>query len=170
MILLRKLISLVLGQFFAFSKNILFTLFMFVGEIFAGLIIYYYQKSFSKKNQSHKNLKKNLIFNDYEKKLSAPKIKIYFLIFVIGFFDFIEYILSTNYIPKFPNSSGSLGIILGGITTIITALFFYYLLKMPILRHQFFSIYIIGLCFIVTILLEYYFQDIDIFTNYGDLS
>ena len=54
--------------------------------------------------------------------------------------------------------------------TIISSLFFYYLLKFPILRHQFFSIYIIDLCFIVTILLEYYFQDVNIFINYWNLS
>jgi len=168
-ILLRKINTVLLDKVFHFSKNLLFTLMMFVGEMFAGLIIYFYQKSFFKNKQTNSNGKYFLIFN-YEMRKPDSTFKILFLIFVAGYFDFVEFILSTNYIPKFPNSSGSLDLRLGGILTIISSLFFYYLLKFPILRHQFFSIYIIALCFIVTILLEYYFQDVNIFINYWNLS
>ena len=97
-------------------------------------------------------------------------IKIAFIILVAGYSDFVEFILSTNYIPKFPKSSGSLDMRAGGISTISSALFFHYLLKFPIYRHQVFSLLIIGICFIIIILLEYYYQDINIFINYEDFS
>ena len=167
--LLRKINILILDKGFDFSKNVLFTLLMFVGEIFAGLLLSLYQK-ISLKKKDNNEATQNLLINIEKMRMPHSKIKIAFLIFVIGFFDFIEYILSTNYNPKFINSSISLDIRLGGILTIISALFFYYLLKLPIVRHQFFSIYIIGLCFIVTILLEYYFQDVDIIINYRLLT
>ena len=169
-ILLRKITTVLLGKLFNFSKNLLFTLFMFVGEMFAGLIINFYQKSFLKKEQSIEYTKNFLIFTEEEMKVPDSKFKIMFLIFVTAYFDYVEFILSTNYIPKFPNSSSSLDLRLGGILTIISALFFHFLLKLPILKHQFFSLYIIALCFFVSILLEYYFQDVDIFINYWDLT
>ena len=172
-ILLRRAITFLLSRFFNFSKNILFTLLMFFGEFSTCLIIYFYQKRFLKNknnNSDNEDTKNSLIFNGMQINTLDSNIKIGFLIFVSAYFDFVEFNLSTNYIPKFPNSSGSLDLRLGGILTIISALFFHFLLKLPILRHQFFSLYIIALCFFVSILLEYYFQDVDIFINYLDLS
>ena len=172
-ILLRRANTFLLSKFFNFSKNILFTLLMFFGEFSTCLIIYFYQKRFLKNknnNSDNEDTKNSLIFNGMQINTLDSNIKIGFLIFVAAYFDFVEFNLSTNYIPKFPNSSGSLDLRLGGILTIISALFFHFLLKFPILRHQFFSLYIIALCFIVSILLEYYFQDVDIFINYWDLS
>ena len=169
-ILLRKGTTSLLDKVFNFSTNILFTLLMFVGELFAGLILYFYQKSFLRKNKNNKDKKNALIFSEGEMKIPDNKIKIYFLIFVIGFFDFIEFILLTSYIPRFPFSSSSLDLRLGSIMTIISALFFYYLLKLPILRHQFFSLCNIAICIIATIILEYIFQDVNYFINYWDLS
>ena len=169
-ILLRKGITSLLDKFFNFSTNLFFTLLMFAGELFAGLILYFYQKSFLRKNKTNNDKKNALIFSEGEMKMPDSKIKIYFLIFVISFFDFIEYILLTNYIPKFPFSSGSLDLRSGGIMTIISALFFYYLLKLPILRHQFFSLCNIAICLTATIILEYIFQDINYFISYWDLS
>ena len=99
-----------------------------------------------------------------------PYIKIVFIILVAGYSDFVEFILSTNYIPKFTKTSSSLDMRGGGISTISSALFFHYLLKFPISRHQVFSLLIIGICFIIIILLEYYYQDINIFLTYGDFT
>ena len=64
-ILLRRVLILLLDKYFNFSKNVLFTLLMFVGEIFAGLIIDFYQKSFFvEKKQSNVNENGFLIFNE----------------------------------------------------------------------------------------------------------
>ena len=59
---------------------------------------------------------------------------------------------------------------LGGILTISSALFFYYLLKLDIFRHQFFSLLVIGICLIIVIITEFFFQDINIFLTYGDFG
>jgi hypothetical protein len=141
---------------------------MFFAEFVTGLILYLYQKSFLHKKKAKKGA--SLIYK--ENKMSRPDsyIKIVFIILVAGYSDFVEFILSTNYIPKFPKSSGSLDMRAGGISTISSALFFHYLLKFPILRHQVFSLLIIAFCFILIIALEYYFQDINIFLSYQDFS
>jgi len=97
-------------------------------------------------------------------------ITIVFLIFISSYFDFVEFILSTNYIPYYFKSSGSLEMRLGGILTISSALFFYYLLKLDIFRHQFFSLLVIGICLIIVIITEFFFQDINIFLTYGDFG
>jgi hypothetical protein len=97
-------------------------------------------------------------------------ITIVFLIFISSYFDFVEFILSTNYIPYYFKSSGSLVMRLGGILTISSALFFYYLLKLDIFRHQFFSLLVIGICLIIVIITEFFFQDINIFLTYGDFG
>lgn len=136
---LRKVITIILSKEFNFSQSVLFTLLMFLGEFFAGLILFLYQRSFLVKKETQSKSKEILIYSKSEMKQPDSNIKILILIFFLGYFDFIEFILSTNYIPKFIKSSGSLENRLGGILTISSALFFYYLLKLPIFRHQFFN-------------------------------
>ena len=167
---LRKVDVILLDSLFDFSRSLLFTLIMFLGEFFAGLILYIHQKRFMKRRKS---LVKNSIFfptKKYKNETHDSKLKIAFLIFILSFFDFVEFILSTNYIPKFLNVSGSLEIRLGGILTISAALFFYYLLKLPIFRHQLFSLLIIGVCLILVLVSEFCFQDINIFLSYGEFG
>ena len=165
---LRKVITIILSKEFNFSQSVIFTLLMFLGEFFAGLILFHYQRSFLIKKETQSKSKEILIYSQNEMKQPDSNIKILFLIFFSGYFDFIEFILSTNYIPKFIKSSGSLENRLGGILTISSALFFYYLLKLPIFRHQFFSLLIIGICLIIVIITEFIFQETNIFLTYGD--
>ena len=54
--------------------------------------------------------------------------------------------------------------------TISSALFFYYLLKLDIFKHQFVSLLIIGICLIIIIICEFIFQDINIFLTYGEFG
>ena len=164
---LRKVLTIILSKEFNFSKSVIFTLLMFLGEFFAGLILFLYQRSFLIKKEAQTTSKQILIYTQSEMKRPDSKIKILCLIFFAGYFDFIEFILSTNYIPKFIKSSGSLESRLGGILTISSALFFYYLLKFPIFRHQFFSLLIIGICLIIVVISEFIFQEINIFLTYG---
>ena len=168
--LLRKIDTIILDKLFNFSKNLLFTFLMFFAEFIAGIILFLYQRSFLEKKKTKEKSKSNLIFKENKLKSPDSKIKILFLIFVAGYSDFVEFILSTNYLPKFPDSSGSLDIRLGGILTIFVALFFYYLLKFPLFRHQIFAIIIIGICLLIIITSEYFFQDINIFISYGDFT
>jgi len=71
------------------------------------------------------------------------------------------------YTPKFLYISGSLESRLGGFLTVFDALFYYYVLKLPIARHQYFSLIIIGICLILVIITEFIFQKFNIFLTYG---
>ena len=102
-ILLRKADTFILSKVFNFSKNLLFTLLMFFGEFITGLILFFYQKRFLHKKKDEK--KENfLIYNEKEIDIPDSYIKIVFIVLVAGYSDFVEFILSTNYIPKFPKS------------------------------------------------------------------
>ena len=143
---------------------------MFLGEFFFGLILYLYQKRFLKHKITERITQPRfkLIKTKTKMKGNDSIIIIVFLVFISSYFDFIEFILSTNYIPYYFKSSGSLEMRLGGILTISSALFFYYLLKLDIFKHQFVSLLIIGICLIIIIICEFIFQDINIFLTYGD--
>ena len=71
-------------------------------------------------------------------------------------------------IYKFDTLSNSLEIRFRGIFTIYTALFYYYLLKEPLFKHQIFSLIIIGSCLLVIIITEIIFQEINIFLTYSE--
>ena len=85
-------------------------------------------------------------------------IKIYLLIFLATFFDFIEFLLQTYHIPSiFDDVSISIDIRLRSILILCSALCCYFILKFPIFRHQIFSLIIILICLIIVIVSEYYF-------------
>lgn len=167
----RKVLTMLLNYFFEFGGNLLFTLLMFFAEFITGLFLYIYEQSSLKKNKiTHQNTSNYLLYNEMEMKPNRSPVKILFLIFVASYSDFIEFILMTNYAPRFSKCSPTLEIRLGGILTITSALFFYFLLKLPILRHQHFSLSIIVICLIITVITEYIFQDINFFMTYGEFS
>ena len=126
---------MVLDKEFHFSKNLLFTLLMFFSEFVTGLTLFFYQKSFLKEKTSDKDTKEFLIYTQSEMKKIDSDFNIFFLIFTSSYFDFVQFILSSNYIPKFLRTSEFLDLRLSGVLTISSALFFYYLLKLPILKH-----------------------------------
>ena len=66
------------------------------------------------------------------------------------------------------NISGSLESRLGGFLTIFDALFYYYILRFPIFRHQFLSLIVIGICLLIVIICEFIFQGFNIFLTVGD--
>ena len=169
---LRSIDKTLLKYLFSFSKSIIFTMLMFLGEFLAGLILFIYQKRFTKRRKPLIMTQKSLVLlkKKHKMKASDSKFKIVFLIFILSFFDFVEFIISNSYVPKFHAASGSLEKRLGGILTIFSALFFYYLLKFPIFRHQVFSLLIIGICLILVLVSEFCFQDINIFLSYGEFG
>ena len=141
---------------------------MFLGEFFFGLIIYFHQKHFLNKNKGRKSIRYKSITLIMNKGSLAKdsKTKIIFLVFVAGFFDFVQFMISL-YTPKFLYISGSLESRLGGFLTVFDALFYYYVLKLHIARHQYFSLIIIGICLILVIITEFIFQKFNIFLTYG---
>ena len=159
---LRKIDRIIMNELFDFDRTVLFVSLMFLGEFIFGLVIYLYQKRFLNKNKK-RSVFMSIVLRQASNNITPPDhiIKIYALISSI--FDFVEFTLSVFYLPKFYKLSKSLESRLSGILTISSALFFYYVLKFQIYSHQFFSLLIIGICLIIVIISEFFFQDIKTF-------
>ena len=84
--------------------------------------------------------------------------KIILLIFLAAFFDFIEYVILSFYIPRIAKMSPTADIRLKGIITISSSLIFTFALKLKIGRHQFYSLIIIGICLILINIIEFIYQ------------
>ena len=158
--LLRKIEKTIISKGLGFGASSIFTLLMFLGDFIFGLIIYLYQLQFLKKNKDEPSKFMSITLLHKENELVPPdsKLKIYTLLFFASFFDFIEFTLSIYTLQKFVKVSPSLQSRLSGILTISSALFFYYVLKLQIFRHQFFSLLIIGGCLLIIITTEFFFQ------------
>ena len=141
----------------------LLTLQMFLGEFVVGLIIYVYQKNFLSKKKSRQTFM-GIELVQVTSEISTPDkpYKIYLLLFFASFFDFVEFILSTFYLSFFKEISKTLEMRLSGLLTISSALFFIFLLKLQIFKHQVFSLIIIFICLIIIVVLEFLFTEINI--------
>ena len=135
---------------------------MFSGEFLAGLIIYRYQICFLPNKKYTANNEVKLILVSSELSPRDNKFTIYFLIFVISFFDFIEFLISTYYIHQLDYISITLEMRLSSFLTLISALFYIYILKFPIFKHQIFSLIIISICLIIIVISEYYYQKLEV--------
>ena len=167
--LLRKLETMLIGSLYKFSDSLAYTPLMFIGEYVSGLIFHKYQKKFTKrKNKPSKFLSITLREGPYKILSPDRKIKIYILIFFAAFFDWIQFLIWTVNVPKFIGISGSIVSRLSGFTTIADALFYYYILRLHIFKHQIFSLIVIGICLILVIISEFLFQEINVFLTYGD--
>ena len=170
---LRNIESILVNKLLKFSNSLVFTPLMFLGEFLSGLIIYFYQKKFVKKNifkdaSPDKYMNLELIKTEQHLKKIDSIQKIIFILFCCALFDFIQFILGIN-TPQFINISASVSSRMGGFLTIFDALFYYFILRLPIFRHQFFCLIIIGICLVLIIILEFIIQDINIFVSYGQL-
>ena len=167
---IRDVETEIIGKLFIFEVELIYLLLMFLGEFSFGAIIYFYQKKFSTQ-KSDKDITSiisiQLIINSGIKIHDSPY-KIAFLIFTACFFDFIEFVLSTNLLSKFYKSSFSFQSRIGGLLIILDAIFYRFILKLQIFKHQIFSLEIISICLIIILITEFIFQDIDIFFRYGD--
>ena len=152
--LLRKFDVIILSKVIEFNSPILFIFLMSLGEIFGGMLVIFYQKSFFKKKKKPKYFDLDIIHNQKYLRISDNIVKIGFLIFLASFFDFVEFIIAIFYIPKVARISPTIDQRLACITTISSSLICTYALKFNIGKHQKFSILFLFLCFIITILIE----------------
>ena len=169
--IIRDLESFFIDIFLEYSDSLMFTPLMFIGEFFAGLIVYLYQKKFVRKtlfnNQdTDKYMNLELIKTRNSLRVIDNIFKIIFIIFCCALFDFIQFIVSNN-TPKFINISFSINSRLRALLIIFDALFYYFVLRLPVLRHQLLCLIIIGFCLLITIITEFVFQEINIFLSYG---
>ena len=168
---LRNTESTLVSKYLQFSDSLVFTPLMFIGECVSGFIIYIYQKKSVKKNifkvdGPDKYMNVELIKSKNRVKFIDSIPKIIFILFCCALFDFVQFIIGIN-APQFINVSGSVGTRLGGFLTIFDALFYYFILKLPIFKHQIFCLTIIGVCLLLVIIFEFIFQEINIFISYG---
>ena len=173
----RNLIIMFMNALFKFGKSYIFTQFMFIGEILAGIIMFFSQRKYNQKKRkenkeeyfmSIKLIKTEEDEDDYFVPMDN-KAKILFLIFFISFLDVAQFTICHIHLPRFFNISKSLCSRLFGFTTIFSLFFYVYALKLPVYKHHIFSLLIIGICLIAIIASEFYFQIFDIYTSYKSL-
>jgi len=158
---LRKIDLFVLDKIFEFKISMIFIILMFFGEFLAGLIICIYQTCSFQDEIDSIITEIKLISGPSEMSPQDSKFKIYFLIFMTSVFDFIEFLISSYYIPQFKLISKTLEMRLSSFLTLSAALFFIYLLKLKIYKHQIFSLLIILACLLIIGFSEYFFQHFD---------
>ena len=154
----RKVDSILMFEIIGVNGSLLLTLIMFLAEFFSGLILFRYHMVFLRRERNSTFMGIQLIKGQTEIHSPDSNLKIYLLIFLATFFDFIEFILITYHIPsQFDDMSISIDIRLRSVLILCSAFCCYFILKFPIFRHQIFSLIIILICLIIVILSEYYF-------------
>ena len=152
---IRKAVLIIINKTFKFNDSLIFTILMLTGEFFAGLSIYIYQMIFLKKDI--KQVKHfNIVFTIFRPKMNRSDniLKIILLLFFSASFDFVEFIVATFYIPKFAVVSPTAEYRFGGWIIILGALLCHFNLKIKLLKHQFYSLVITGICLLIIIILE----------------
>ena len=156
-ILIRKIILMITAKRYPHSTAVFYTLVMFVGEGLAGITIYIYQKKATKKKIYVEQLG-SIVIKNFKKSRIDNNCKIYFLLIMSSFFDFIEMYISCFYIPRLSYLSKSLENRLCGSQIIFNSLIYHYLLKFSLLKHHKFSLIVVGVCLGIIILTEGIFE------------
>ncbi len=158
---IRRVIKVIIGNFFSFYNSLIFTLLMLFGEFFGGLTVYLYQITFLRKvkNQKQKLTEETSVIKK-EKKMKRidGNFKIILLLFFSAYFDYIEYVLLSYFIPKLAKMSPTADLRLNSMSTISSCILFIYALKLKIGKHQFFSLVMIGICLLLTNIIEFIYQ------------
>ena len=167
---LRDIETTLVEKLLDFSDSLVYTLLMFIGEFFAGLIIYLYQKklvhkSIFKVDTPDKYMNLELIKGKNGVRTVDRIPKMIFILFCCSFYDFIQFLLLNEH--KFMYVSKSINSRLRGLLIIFDALFYYSFLRLPKLRHQIVCLIIIGSCLLIVMATEFIFQKINIFLSYG---
>ena len=163
----RDIENILIKYFFNFKNLEIYSQLMFLGEFIAGLIFFIYNKKFLANIERRKSLALNLGINvERNKPEKDSQLKIIFLLFYSAFLDLVQFSLFLHY-DKYLNISISFEQRLRGLFIIDLALYYYYVLKFPMLRHQIFSLIVIGSCIIIIVIIELCFLEFDIFLSFG---
>ena len=169
---LRTTVKFIIGWKYEFNNSLTYTFLMFLGECLTGIVIYKYQSKYMKQKETIiKALTASSNASSQLEKENVPNfknLKIYSLLFMAAFFDFFEFSISALYLKKYKNISLSLESRFYGVLAMSNTMIYKYLLKIPILKHQRLSIFIILSCFLIILIVEFCFQRITIFFTYGD--
>jgi hypothetical protein len=166
--LLRKLETILISYLFNFGDSLFYIPLMFIGEFLSGLIFYNYQNKFFKKEKEKesKEISDTLLHNEIILSYTDSDRKIKILIAFVAYFDWIQFIIYLVTVPKYKYVSNSIVSRLSGILAISSAFFYSYVIKIKIFKHHKFSLAIIGICTIIVIVTEFFFQEINIFFSY----
>ena len=166
--LLRKLETMLISYLFNFGDSLVYIPLMFIGEFLSGLIFYNYQNKFFKKEKEKesKEISDTLLHNEIILSYPDSDRKIKILIASAAYFDWIQFIIWLVTVPKYKYVSNSIVSRLSGILAISSAFFYSYVIKIKIFKHHKFSLAIIGICTIIVIITEFFFQEINIFFSY----
>ena len=166
---IRHILVDIISEFLHFDLYLIYSFLMFLGEFIFGLILYLYQKKYFLKKNNVENAKFMGIelISNIRFQINDSKYKILFLIIFTSFFDFLEISIVIELGTKIKKCSRTIDDRLGGTLIIFESIIYRYVLKLPIFRHQIFSILIIFMCLIITIATEFYYQDISIFLPKG---
>ena len=121
-----------------------------------------------KKNKKKKHSGVVFILHKPKMRRADNILKIIILIFFSPSFDFIEFAIATFYIPRFSIVSPTAEYRFGGIIIIIGALLCHFAVKIKILKHQFYSLIIIGICLLIIITLEIIYRGEGV--SFGDFA
>ena len=121
-----------------------------------------------KKNKKKKHSGVVFILHKPKMRRADNILKIIILIFFSASFDFIEFAIATFYIPRFSIVSPTAEYRFGGIIIIIGALLCHFAVKIKILKHQFYSLIIIGICLLIIITLEIIYRGKGV--SFGDFA
>ena len=157
---LRKVVTIILNNVYNFNDSLIFAYLMFLGAFFGGLAVYIYQRFFViKENNNLKYLGITIIDKRIKRLNKSDKsIKIIILIVFAAFFDFMQFTIASFYIPKFLIVSPTATYRFGCIIIMVGAILCHYDLRIKILKHQFYSLIILGICSSLIILFEFIYR------------
>jgi len=120
------------------------------------LPIYIYQRYFLNKGENKKIKYLGIELIQTTSTMNRPDNipKMILLIFFTAYFDFFEFVIATFYMPKYSLLSPTAETRMGGGIIILGALICHFILKIRILKHQFYCLIIIGICLILIIITE----------------
>ena len=145
--------SIIIEEIFFFGNKLVFALVVFLSEFVFGAFLYKYQKKNLSIEKSNAKNKANVSVID-KYKSNNNKLGLQLLLLANSFFVLGEFVISTFCFLQFADLSRSLDIRLKSILTFWSAFFCYFLLKMPVVKHQKCSLIIIFVCLSLIIILE----------------
>ena len=140
--LIRKINVITINKLTGFRDSILITYIMFLEEFVSGLILNIYTNKFYNYDKNTLNLK--IVSKEQLKNFSVSNFEVFFLLFMIAYTDFVEFILQTFHIPLY-SESRNLDIRLRNMLIVFSFIQGYCGLKLPIFNHQKFSITIVAI-------------------------
>ena len=148
-----------------YTENYFLTLIMFISEFISGLLFFRYHLNFVNGRKSIEDSTimgiKLVKIKNVKQSIPDSNLVIYIYIFLIAFFDFSNFVSKFILLPNYlrtSNISYSLSINIRStvVLTFYSSFFSYFLLKIPIHKHQKCSLILLGFCFLYFLFTEFF--------------